>query len=58
MGNNNSLLAFLFGAATGAAVTYFLLSDKTAEVREKLKAKAEEEILEGLDKAEEILENI
>lgn len=63
--SNRSLLAFLFGAAAGAAATWFLTSERTEDLRNQLKEKAEaklkptkEKIISGLDKAEEILEKL
>lgn len=60
--NKCSFFAFLLGSAAGAAATYFLTSEKTAETREKIMKTAEEKfapvkekIIEGLDKAEEAL---
>lgn len=49
MSNNSSIFAFLAGAAAGAAVTYFLTSEKTAQTREKL-AKGAEEVYEKAKK--------
>ena len=42
--STKSFLAFAFGAAAGAAATYFFTSEKTAETRSRIKAKAEEEL--------------
>lgn len=42
--SNRSLLAFLFGAAAGAAATWFLSSERTAELRDQIREKAEAEL--------------
>lgn len=42
--SNRSLLAFLFGAAAGAAATWFLTSERTEDLRNQLKEKAESEL--------------
>ena len=63
--SNNSLFAFLAGAAVGAATAWFLSSEKTAGTREKIRDLAHEKvdpikdkIIAGLDAAESSLENI
>lgn len=60
-----SLLSFVAGAAAGAAATYFLTSEQTAEARTMLKEKAanglepvKQKVIKGLGKAEKALENL
>lgn len=64
MNQNNGtkiLLAFVAGAAIGAAIGYFLNSDKKEELMDDLKESAidlKQTIEENLDKVKEIIENI
>ncbi len=54
------LLAFIAGAAVGAAIGYFLNSDKKEEVINDLKegaAKLKNDIGENLSKAKEMVDN-
>jgi uncharacterized membrane-anchored protein YhcB (DUF1043 family) len=63
MSENNGtkiLLAFVAGAAVGAAIGYFLNSDKKDEVLDDLKegaAKLKKEIEENLGKAKEMVDH-
>ena len=63
MSENNGtkiLLAFLAGAAVGAAIGYFLNSDKKEELLNDLKesaAKLKKDIEENLSKAKEMVDN-
>ncbi len=55
------LLAFLAGAAVGAAVGYFLNSDKKEEILSNLKesaSKLKSDIEENLTKAKEMVDNL
>jgi gas vesicle protein len=57
--NNKLLMAFLAGAAVGAAVGYFLNSDKKDELVEDLKegaASLKQTIEEGLGKVKDLVD--
>jgi gas vesicle protein len=62
--NNNGsklLFAFLAGAAIGAAVGYFLNSDKKDELLEDLKESAlkiKDDLQEGIEKGKSVIDNI
>jgi gas vesicle protein len=63
MSENNGtkiLLAFLAGAAVGAAIGYFLNSDKKDEIFTDLKegaSKLKKDIEENFNKAKEVVDN-
>ncbi len=63
MSENNGtkiLLAFIAGAAVGAAIGYFLNSDKKEEIMADLKegaSKLRQDIEENLAKAKEMVDN-
>ncbi len=48
----NTLLAFITGALAGAAVALLYAPDKGANIRKKIKAKAEEEYYAAKEKLE------
>jgi hypothetical protein len=64
MANNNSLLTFLAGAVTGAALLLLANTEKGEEVVNDIKEKGSEAlnngraaVLRGLDKIDDALEN-
>lgn len=63
MSENNGtkiLLAFVAGAAVGAAIGYFLNSDKKEEVLDDLKegaSKLKHEVEENLSRVKEVVDN-
>lgn len=64
MANNNSLLAFLAGAVTGAALLLLANTEKGEEVVNDIKEKGSEAfnngraaVLRGLDKIDDAIEN-
>lgn len=63
MSENNGtkiLLAFIAGAAVGAAIGYFLNSDKKDEILTDLKegaSKIKKDIEENIDKAKEVVDS-
>ncbi len=63
MSENNGtkiLLAFIAGAAVGAAIGYFLNSDKKDEILTDLKegaSKLKKDIEENINKAKEVVDN-
>lgn len=63
MDTGKSILAFLAGAAAGAAAALLMAPDSGARTRERIRTKAadvtgsaKEKILEGLDAIQEVLE--
>ncbi|MEI7829713.1 MAG: YtxH domain-containing protein [Prolixibacteraceae bacterium] len=63
MSENNGtkiLLAFIAGAAVGAAIGYFLNSDKKDEILTDLKegaSKIKKDVEENIDKAKEVVDS-
>ena len=63
MDTGKSILAFLAGAAAGAAAALLMAPESGVKIRERIRAKAaditgtaKERILEGLDAIQEVLE--
>lgn len=63
MNTGNSLLYFIAGAVTGAALAFFMFSDSTKHTRDKVRrtvadvaGRAKDEIAESLDIIEQALE--